>query len=292
MPASFVSAADGTLLSVRVTGQPSGPAVLLCDGIGCDGYIWRYLRPVLERQCRVVHFHYRGHGQSEIPNRLETLTLEQCAADGWHVLDALDIREAVLMGHSMGVQTILEAARQQPQRVRGLVPVCGAFERPLDTFQDSDIGARLLPVLTGAAMRWQGGLRKLWQQVVPTELAYQMAVATEINPRMIRRDDFLPYLRHMSRMEPLVFLQYLQSVANHSARPWLASLEMPVLVVAGQRDHFTPGRLQQQLAALIAGAELCEVPGGSHTAPLELPELIELRLANWSRRHHLGLFAA
>ena len=259
-----IAAADGTELSVRDTGRRNGPTVLLCDGVGCDGYIWRYLRPHLEKTCRVVHFHYRGHGQSEIPADRTTLSIEQCADDAWHVLDQLGVAEAVLMGHSMGVQVILEAAWRQRARTRAVVALCGAFERPLDTFHGSDFGHRILP-----------------------ETAWKMAVATELNAAMVRRDDFLPYLQHMARMDPVIFVHYLQSVADHSARPWLRSLRMPVLVVAGERDNFTPAHVSQRMTLLLPNAEYCLVPSGSHAAPIELPDLIELRLDAFVRRHEL-----
>ncbi len=282
-----LAAADGTELSVRDTGRRNGPTVLLCDGVGCDGYIWRYLRPHLEKTCRVVHFHYRGHGQSEIPADRTTLSIEQCADDAWHVLDQLGVADAVLMGHSMGVQVILEAAWRQRARTRAVVALCGAFERPLDTFHGSDFGHRILPLVTGAAFRWPAKLRDLWQRVVPTETAWKMAVATELNAAMVRRDDFLPYLQHMARMDPVIFVHYLQSVADHSARPWLRSLRMPVLVVAGERDNFTPAHVSQRMTLLLPNAEYCLVPSGSHAAPIELPDLIELRLDAFVRRHEL-----
>ncbi len=292
MTATLVPTPDGTLLSMRKTGKSHGPAVVLCDGIGCDGYIWRYLRPALERRCTVIHFQYRGHGHSEVPQDQASLTIEQSARDLWTIVAAAGVdpqAKVTLIGHSMGVQVLLEAAHQQPGRIHALVPICGAFERPLDTFQGSDVGARMLPVLTGTALKYQAGLRRLWQRAMPAELTYQLAVATEINAKMIRREDFLPYLRHMARMDPLVFLAFLQSVAHHSARPYLPGLTMPALVISGQRDHFTPDKLQRELAQLLPDAELCDIPGGSHTAPLELPDLFELRIEDWSRRRGLGL---
>lgn len=288
----MVPAGDGVDLSVRHWPRVDAPVVLLCDGIGCDGYIWRYLRPALERRCAVVHLQYRGHGKSATPSDHSSLTIEQCARDAWTALRAcgLGAGKAAIVGHSMGVQVALEAAHQNADQVAALVLVCGAFERPLDTFQGSDLGSKLLPVLSGAALKYQQGLRNLWQRAMPTEWAYRLAVATEINAQMIRREDFLPYLRHMARMDPLVFLAFLQSVAHHSARRYLPQLAMPALVVAGQRDNFTPHRLQKELAEQLPDAELCEIPGGSHTAPLELPDLLELRLEDWSRRKGLGLF--
>lgn len=288
-----LAAADGTHLSVRdtglrpVPGAPEPPVVVLCDGIGCDGYIWRYLRPHLEKSCRVVHFHYRGHGQSAIPDDPSTLTVQQCADDAWHVLSSLGIERAVLIGHSMGVQVILEAAWRQPIRAIALIAVCGSFERPLDTFHGSDLGHRLLPLVSGAAFRWSQGLRDLWQRAVPTELAWRAAVATELNAAMVRRDDFVPYLQHMARMDPLVFVRYLESAAEHSARAWLRSLTMPVLVVAGQRDNFTPALVSHQMAQVLPRAELCVVPAGSHAAPIELPDLLELRVDGFAQRHQL-----
>ena len=271
-------AADGTALSVRATGRRDAPAVLLCDGIGCDGYIWRYLRPFLEKSFNVVHFHYRGHGLSAEPADTATYTVEQCAEDGWAVLDALGVGPAVLIGHSMGVQVALDAARQRPERVRGLVALCGAFERPLDTFAGSDLAVRALPHVTRWGFRSPDRLRRLWAAAMVPEFAYKFASATELNVRMIRRDDFLPYLAHMGRMDPVVFLRYLESVAVHSARAGLAAIACPVLVIAGARDGFTPPKLAEELARQVPRGELCVVPGGSHAAPLELPDLIELRV--------------
>jgi pimeloyl-ACP methyl ester carboxylesterase len=190
----------------------------------------------------------------------------------------------------MGVQVILQLAHDAPERVKALVAVCGAFERPLDTFHNTDLGHQLLPLLTGAAFRFPAPLRRFWQRTVPTEMAWRLATATEINGQLIARDDFLPYLQHLARMDPLVFLAFLQAASDHSARTWLRSLAMPTLVFAGDRDHFTPKHLQEQMSLLVPDAEYCLMPGGSHAAPLELPELLELRLEAFSQQRSLGLF--
>jgi pimeloyl-ACP methyl ester carboxylesterase len=121
-------------------------------------------------------------------------------------------------------------------------------------------------------------------------MAWRLATATEINGQLIARDDFLPYLQHLARMDPLVFLAFLQAASDHSARTWLRSLAMPTLVFAGDRDHFTPKHLQEQMSLLVPDAEYCLMPGGSHAAPLELPELLELRLEAFSQQRSLGLF--
>src|SRR5205809_463414 len=60
----FVPAADGTRLYTKVRGE--GRPVVLCDGLGCDGFVWRYLEEPLAAQYQVVRWHYRGHGLSSV----------------------------------------------------------------------------------------------------------------------------------------------------------------------------------------------------------------------------------
>lgn len=277
MTTQVIPAVDGTDLSVRVSGPEDAPVLVLCDGIGCDGYIWKYIRRDFEGRFRFVHPHYRGHGLSAVPQDEGSLTIEQLAADIWHILDTLGVDRAALWGHSMGVQVTLEAASQQPDRVRALLPTCGAFERPLDTFHGNSYASLALPWVRAALQARPAKIRRVWERVVPTEFSYWLATATEINGRMIRREDFAPYLDHLARMDPLVFTALLERVADHSTRSYLAELTMPALVFTGTRDHFTPAGLGAELARLLPDAELCEIPGGSHTAPLELPDLVTLR---------------
>lgn len=287
MSARDVIARDGTRLSVRVTGNPDGPVLLLADGIGCDGYIWKYVRAAFEPRMRVVHVHHRGHGASAVPTDLQSLRIEVLADDLWQICDALEIERAILWGHSMGVQVILEAAHQAPERVIALLPTCGAFETPLRTFRDSDVASRVLPWVQRAIGADDGRIRGLWRRLVPTDAAYWIAVATEVNGRMIRRGDFLPYLDHLADMDPAVFVQLLSAVASHSTRGYLPSLTMPALVFSGARDNFTPAHLGRELAELLPDGEFCLIPGGSHTAPLELPDLLVLRAEEFFAAHSI-----
>src|SRR6188472_4074314 len=94
------SPCDGTRLfySDEDHGDPRTP-VVMCDGIGCDGYVWRYLRASLAPR-RTLHTHYRGHGRSQPPRDLARVTIEDLADDVVAVLDHAGISRAVLIGHS------------------------------------------------------------------------------------------------------------------------------------------------------------------------------------------------
>ncbi len=251
---------------------------MLTDGIGCAGWIWRRLEPALARERRVVHWSFRGHGASEPPRDPESMTVQECARDLVSVLDAARVKRAVLAGHSMGVQVVLDAWRRAPDRVAGLVLICGTASRVLDTFHESTALRTALPWARKLVDRWPALARQGFRTLVTADVALDYALAFEVNRTLLHRDDLLPYFADLSRIDPGLFVRLLASAAEHDATPWLPDVRVPTLVVAGARDGFTPMRLSLALSQAIRGSELLVLPGGTHVAPLEYPELVEARV--------------
>jgi pimeloyl-ACP methyl ester carboxylesterase len=75
-------------------------------------------------------------------------------------------------------------------------------------------------------------------------------------------------------MNPLYFIRTLDSLKDHSAWDHLPHVDVPSIVVGGEIDRFTPVWLSQRMAEFIPNAQYVYVPGGSHTAPLERPEMV------------------
>ncbi len=272
-----VEAVDGTSLYYTVEGE--GPVdFALADGIGCDGFIWRYLEPMLLERGRVLHLHMRGHGRSALPAEPARISIPDLADDWGAVFAACGTRRAIVLGHSMGVQVSLETWHRQRAYVAGLALLCGSFENPVGTFHDGPMLRRALPVLQGAARLGGRALERAWNRLVRLPMAFHVARITEIHPDLTRRRDFEPYLDHLSAMNPALFFQMLGEAGSHSARPYLQDIDVPTLVVAGADDRFTPARLSDEMAERIGLAELLTCPEGTHTAPLEHPTLINLHV--------------
>jgi len=126
--------------------------------------------------------------------------------------------------------------------------------------------------------------RALWSRI-PPEMALRAALlARDVDPSHVRREDMLPYLKHMTHVDFAMFLKMLRAAGDHSAEDWLGEIDVPVLIVAGEKDTFTPASLSEAMAERIPNAELLMVSGGSHVAPIEQPELVGARIRAFVER--------
>jgi sigma-B regulation protein RsbQ len=174
MPAMSVDVL--TRNNVRVLDRPgadaAAPAMVFGHGFGCDQRMWRHVAPAFADAYRVVLFDYVGAGGSDLAAYDATRygALGGYAADLLEVIEALDLRDVVFVGHSVSAMVGVLAAIRAPERFARLVLVApspcyrnhppdyaGGFERDqLDDLlelmnEDRDGFARYLaPVVAGA----------------------------------------------------------------------------------------------------------------------------------------------
>ncbi len=276
----FARGPDGTRLFYEVTGptRTDAPVMVLSDGIGCDGFAWKYLAPHLARSYRVLHWHYRAHGRSGAPVDPVRIDISAHARDLVAVLDHAEVERAVLFGHSMGTQVSLEGYRLARDRVAGLALLCGSYGRITTTFHGSDALAQVLPAIIELVEQNQGLVRAVWGRI-PAGLAFRIArLSGEVDALAIREEDFRWYVEHVAAMEPRMFLAMLRLAGEHSAEDLLGVIDVPAIVIAAERDTFTPAALAKHMAEAIPGGELFELRGASHAAPVEQPVAVELRV--------------
>jgi sigma-B regulation protein RsbQ len=128
--------------NVNVFGRGTQP-MLFAHGFGCDQNMWRLITPAFEDDYKIVLFDYVGSGKSDLaaydPERYGTLN--GYAQDVLDVVRALDLRDVVLVAHSVSSMVAVLAANQEPDRFERLVligpspryindaPYVGGFEK-------------------------------------------------------------------------------------------------------------------------------------------------------------------
>lgn len=141
------TAADGVELAYDVRGQGDTTLVFV-HCWSCDRTFWKHQLDELAKRYRVVALDLGGHGKSG-DNRA-AWTIASLGGDVQAVVEKLDLRGAILVGHSMGGPVALDAARRMPGRVAGVACV--------DTLRDAE---RKMPpefrdqILAGLATNWE-----------------------------------------------------------------------------------------------------------------------------------------
>lgn len=268
-------------------GPADAPLTLVCsNGLGVSTFFWDYIGIYFSDRLQIVVWDYPGHGASGRPSDPARATMPGLADDLAAVMDAADVPSAVLLGHSLGCQVILETHRRHPQRVRGLVPILGAPGRPAETLFDPRLGRVVYRLAYELGTRVPSLVEVALESWLPRPEAWPLIRWSGlVHPDLCRREAFRPYLEHMAHQDPRVFVEMLRAAQAHDASDMLETVQVPTLVVAGERDVFTPRHLSVQMAGRIPNAEMLEIPRGSHAALIEQPELINLRLEKFLRTH-------
>ena len=115
-----VASADGVMIHYEVVGEGE-PTLVFVHGWSCDRSYWKNQVDVFAKTNSVVTVDIGGHGESGLGRK--DWTMPAFGADVVAVVNKLNSTKVVLIGHSMGGGVSLEAARQLPDRVIGLVGV-------------------------------------------------------------------------------------------------------------------------------------------------------------------------
>lgn len=288
----FCKTDDGHNLFWQATG--SGPNTLICcNGVGVSTFFWKYVVQHFSTTHQVVVWDYRGHGRSDRPTDPTSLDLSipTSARDLGLVMKAVGSKKAVLFGHSMGCQVALERALQDPEGVLGLVLMQGSAGKVLETFYDSQYSRGTITAIARIANRLGDRVNRIARPLVRSPIAWDVTRRIRaVDPYYTSREDFEPYLEHLADLDLRLFLAMVQEADKHDAFPRLGEIHSPCLVIAAERDDFTPLWLSERMARELPNAELLILADGSHAALIEQPETINHRVdrffdqrVDWSR---------
>lgn len=280
-----LTVSDGTRIAYTVRGDGPRVPVVFVNGWSCtDGY-WITIGPaVAAAGHRAIFLDMRGHGESGLPRRpgiaardlsAQNVAPERLAADLVEVLDDAGVERAVLAGHSIGVEVIVETCRTAPERVAGLVAIAGTFENPVKTFAQKPVldriyalGEFIFPFLPFE------GLRPVLRRIAQPAVARRFIQATGIGGPSVQVEDIASHMAHIGEVNFSVLLKMLSGLRRHHTEEFLPEIAVPTLILAGRRDWFTPASVQQRMADLIPGSELVWFDDAGHLLPIEAPDKV------------------
>jgi pimeloyl-ACP methyl ester carboxylesterase len=217
--------------------------------VNCD--IWQYQMAALADKARCIAYDKRGHGRSSDPGR--GYDYDTLADDLASVLDHLDLRDVVLVGHSMGPAEIVRyLSRHGSERIAKLVLVSSALPFILKTADN--------PGGVDAAMLV--ARRSQWMQDMPKFLA-DNARAFVLPSASQETIGWVASMGTQASLKALVELNH--AITETDFRREVTQIRLPTLVVHGEQDKSAPLELTgRKTAALIPNAHLRVYEGAPH----------------------------
>ncbi len=125
-PTQRMIESNGIRLNIAEQGQ--GPLVLLCHGFPESWYSWRHqIGALADAGFHAVAPDMRGYGKSDRPEPIDQYTIFHLIGDLVGLLDALEAKTAVIVGHDWGASIAWQAARLRPDRFRAVAALSVPF---------------------------------------------------------------------------------------------------------------------------------------------------------------------
>ncbi len=176
-----VASADGVPISYEVHGAGNA-ALVFVHGWSCDRGYWAGQLAPFSREFRVVAVDLAGHGESGLGR--EAWTIAAFGGDVAAVVAELGLDRVVLIGHSMGGDVIVEAARRLPGRVAGLVWV-DVYKHLGTPRTPEQVQALLAPFRTVFAARTRAFVRGMFPPGADESLVERVAADMAAAPAAI-----------------------------------------------------------------------------------------------------------
>lgn len=251
---------DGQHIQVTQDGPADGPVLVLIHGLAGSTHWWERLVPLLTDSYRVIRLDLLGHGSSAKPDG----DGYSIAAQGNRVagvLEQLDIRHAIVVGHSTGGTVATALAEQRPDLVSALAlidtgPSIG------DDISETPASRLLTTPVVGEAL-WQLRTDGLLRQ------ALSGAFASDDFPIP---QQFVDDLRGMTHHALVATAAAGRDFLRERTLPdRLTALGKPLLVIFGEQDRRWRPTTSTDAYRTVPGATVQTLPGIGHTPLVEDP---------------------
>ena len=249
--ASSATSNDGTVIAFEARGSGL-PALVFVHGWSCDRSYWEAQVEPLSSHARVVVLDLAGHGDSSTTR--QDLSIAAFGEDVAAVVQALDLDNVILIGHSMGGVVILEAARQIRDRVSGLIWV-DTYDQ-LEQFQSPErVRERMAPFRADFIGATDAFVRNLFPATADVALVERVVM-------------------DMSAAPPQIALSALDAAMNYGRQvpSMLERLGLPIGAI-------NPGSQSTDVSSLWRHrVEVALIPGVGHFLMIEAPLDFNTRL--------------
>lgn len=282
-----VGSLDGTALHAEVYGPEEAPTIVLAHGWTCSIRFWHNQVRDLCGDHRVVVYDKRGHGRTRRPQNGD-YSLGAQAGDLAAVLRDLvpPGRSCVIGAHSMGAMTIAALAERDTACLHERAAAIAMINTGVGDLVSESLVVRgtdrfgVLGERVGAMILTSRAPLALPESLLHPATRY-VALTSEAPDEAVELTAEMVRLCH-----PETRAGCGESMTRMELYEALEAIDLPAVVIAGELDKLTPPVHARRLAEELGRpAEVIELAGIGHMAPLEAPERISALLRDLAGRH-------
>lgn len=240
---------DGIALHYREDGDAAGAPLVFSNSLGTDLRIWDAVVDRLPAGLRVIRYDKRGHGLSECPPA--PYSMGALVHDAEMLLDRLEVKDAVVVGLSVGGLIAQGLAVKRMDQVRAMVL--------------SNTAAKI-----GTAQLWDDRIA-----MVRNEGLAAMAPGVMerwFSPRFRATPELALWQTMFERQPSEGYAGCCEAIKGTDFLTTTAGLRLPTLAIAGDHDGATPPDLVRETAALVPGSRFELIRGAGHIPCVEAPD--------------------
>ncbi len=241
------------------SGAGGRPVLLMIHGWMGSAYSYRRLLALLAPQARAIAVDLPGSGLSQKPDIRYNLGFFLPFLARFQ--ETLRLGRVVLVGHSFGGCLALHYARRRPEAVERLVLIApDGLEGEQGRFALLRRSRLLVGLLSALNNRWavewmmRRNIYHDRRRITPDQV--DSVAVTALTPEGRRAQASMA----------------LNLIGRHPVDSFLPALDLPVLLIWGEKDRLLPPRWAGRFLELLAGARLCRIPQSGHLPQLEDPE--------------------
>jgi non-heme chloroperoxidase len=256
----FLPCSDGTRLRTVSAGE--GKTIVLAHGVGGTIRDWNMVfNQLVADGYRVIAFEQRGHYKSTVGT--EGVNSKAMASDYKTILEYFDVREGVLVGHSMGgflaIRFLLDYPDLAKERLRSTI-LMSSFAGDIN--RDNAGNKIQLPLITS-------GLMTTLFKSDALATVFQASIVAKPNKAIVQSalDNFK--VQNYTQLVPI-----LEAFQNENYYPRLKEISVPCTIVIGTADKTAPAFHSETLAKDIPNATLIKIPERGHLLSWEDPKAV------------------
>jgi len=235
--------------------EGKGPPLVIIGGFASDHYLLKDFIKPLKKLFKVLIMDLRGFGDTEITN--PPYSIDLLAEDILGLMNSLNIKNAYMLGHSMGSAILQTICLKYPQKVKKAILSATFLKIPYTT----QIIFELIP--------------KLFEKNIDQKIISKIVMSWIHSSDFLKNpDNFNHVLQSMSKREinPVGYEGQSVALKNFDSTSWISKIDTETLILAGKEDLDTPLYCAEMVHKKLKKSKLKIIENAAHMMYKEKPD--------------------